>query len=259
MNPKPYPEFIRIDEYLEAAARAIKPLLKKMHESTYQFASILNSVHEYLKTSDSDPAAFELWIQQSIGKNRRWGYSLARVGAYARSATNLSNSAGAYEIEGVVLTDTFTLPVYAFPVEATKAEILSAIDPRNLPRFVAAQGGWPALVVAERATLRLAVSEFLGRPRPEARPLSYSRIPPPERLTEGLQDPAYAASLEPAREVAHLYAVLHRINACLRRTPENLLMELRNEMSENVESLDQLLFASPTFRPSNADKDLAKV
>ena len=153
-----------------------------------------------------DGLAWLDWCQKEFGFKRRHSFSLARVGDLIRSCPELATKVSARGCTNYIkIEEIAQIPTVAQVLQFLKKHDVSGMD---------------------REELREAVRAFLGKTPVEKQLtfLFYEKMPTPEQLTAGLDNPKFVSQIDLKRETQFITGHLQRIAAIEDRSnPEELL------------------------------------
>ncbi len=167
----------------------------------------------------TDGLAWLDWCQKEFGFRRRHAFRLARIGDLVRSCPDLATKISArggtnYEkIEEIA-----QIPTVAQVLQFIKKHDVSGMD---------------------REELREAVRAFLGKPTVEKQLtfLFYEKMPTPEALMAGLNDPKCSGQIDLHREVDYLNAHVRRISAIGDRVDPKELLKVARGLEDIASAL----------------------
>jgi len=199
---------------LEGITARIKELLQVSESATWEIARLLSEARQHFESCDS-------WVQwaRAIGIGRRDAF---RYRATVGFLEDLGKSARRALLQRVKQLD------------FRKVAELVSLGCEKLDSFL--QKHPPESMT--RDELRLAVAVFLNRP-PSARFSGYGRLPPPEQLTFGLDDPKAIRHIDFDTEVRYVAAHMQRISIVMGSLDNARLVDLRRNLAEDIEIIDR--------------------
>lgn len=159
--------------------------------------------------------AWLAWCEENFEFARRHSYDYGRLGDWLRLLDHDAREA---------------VRRVALPVG--KLFVLSRVPAAQVPEFLRLYN--PAAI--RRDELRVAVREFLGD-RPSPRFLPYARLPEPEQLLLGLDDPEESLKIDYDREYRYIESHLTRIVHVLPRLDPDQVDALADELAATSERL----------------------
>jgi len=221
---------------LEEITARIQSLHETSIGATWAATFLLVEARKFFDTTEQ----WVGWAKDSFHINRRNCFVKARVVDYMD------------DLQKVHARALFLLEYEGFKhpgISVERTEIISHIPADCLQTFVSELQ--EPLDLIDRDALRDAVAAFLGKP-PRPRLVTYGKIPKPEQLLLGLDDPGAAAKIDVTTEAAYLDAHFRRLEVIAPTLSKDTLRQLSEGLREEINKIDTLLYTGgvPSYDPS---------
>jgi len=213
----------------------IADLLRDERSKAYRIADLVCRAkrEHFPKTTD-----WLVWMKERFNFSRRQSFTYAAVTNWLAEVDRIHDGLIHY-IQHVphvpVAHETLEEgeEVRRAALEMRRVDILTAIDPAQFPAFLAAH----PLQDLDREELRDAVAAFLNRERRQTF-TGYGRLPDPDQLLFGLDDPSHLAKIDYDLELRYVTAHMQRIAHVMDNVSTEKLLELRQHLLEDAQIIE---------------------